>query len=514
MSRLRKNSAIGCFLFIFGLSLSYAQPAAAQESKLETDVVVIGFGGAGVSASVSAAEAGLKVIALEKQAFAGGSTNFAEGLFGVGTDQTRRDSVHITPEQAYRTSMEFNQFYRVNPALVRTYLKEAGPTIRWLEKQGVNFRLGQMSKHEPRVWHVVEDYGNSHHGAALIKRMVERANELGVQVMYKTQGKKLIYQDGAVKGVEAEDANGNKLTILAKAVILATGGFPDSKEKVAAWTPFDPEKVAPFVSLNKTGEGIDMARAVGADTVGFGLTLHPGIKGKGIPVVGDLQGMTFEPNLWVNKYGDRFADETIVESFVLAGNAIESQRDSFVWSVFDENTVKFVAEQGARIGMGVIVPVMKKLTNLQKEIDDAIKAGNANVVKANTLNELAKKMGVDAKRLQASVAQFNQIREKNVDEAFTRDPATVIPVNAPPYYALQVRPYYFTTTGGIRITPAAEATDANDNVIKGLYATGSDAGGQYGRTYTLWASGSTFSFAVTTGRLAGVHAAQYIATLK
>lgn len=89
MIKLIKNTAIGYFIFIFGLSLSYAQPAAAQERQLETDVVVVGFGGAGVSASVSAAEAGLKVIALEKQAFAGGSTNFAEGLFGIGTDQTR-----------------------------------------------------------------------------------------------------------------------------------------------------------------------------------------------------------------------------------------------------------------------------------------------------------------------------------------------------------------------------------------------------------------------------------------
>ncbi|MEC5345176.1 FAD-binding protein [Brenneria populi] len=134
MSRLRKNAAIGCFLFIF--SLSYAQRAAAQERKMETDVVVVGFGGAGVSAAVSAAESGLQVIALEKH--------------------------------------------------------------------GVNFYVTQIFPHEPRVWHIVEDYGNAHHGAALIKRMVERANELGVTVMYKTPGNKLIYQNGAIRGVEAE----------------------------------------------------------------------------------------------------------------------------------------------------------------------------------------------------------------------------------------------------------------------------------------------------------------------
>ncbi|MEE3662450.1 FAD-dependent oxidoreductase [Brenneria sp. g21c3] len=514
MSRLRKNTAIGCFLFIFGLSLSYAQPAAAQESKLETDVVVVGFGGAGVSAAVSAAEAGLKVIALEKQAIAGGSSNFAEGLFAVQTDQTRKNAVTMTPEEAYRTSMEFNQSYRVNPALVRMYLKESGPTIRWLEKQGVNFYVTQISAHEPRVWHIVEEYGNAHHGAALIKRMAERARELGVTVMYKTPGKKLIYQDGAIKGIEAEDADGNKITILAKAVILATGGFQDSKEKVKAWTPFDPEKVTPFAHLNKTGDGIDMATAVGADTTDFGLLLHPAVTDKGIPLVGDLQAMAWEPNLWVNKYGDRFIDETIVESFAIAGNAIEGQRDSFVWSIFDDDTIKFVEEEGARTGMGVIIPVMKKLTNLKKEIDDAINAGSAKVVRASSLDELAKKLDVDPRRLKASVTRFNQIKEKNVDEDFVRNPATVLQLTGPTYYALKVQPHYFASFGGVRITTDLEVTDKQDKVIKGLYATGLDVGGQYGRTYTLWASGSHYSFAVTSGRLSAVNAANYIRTLK
>ncbi|MEC5319363.1 FAD-dependent oxidoreductase [Brenneria populi subsp. brevivirga] len=512
MNRLRKNAAIGCFLFIFGLS--YAQQAAAQERKMETDVVVVGFGGAGVSAAVSAAESGLKVIALEKQAIAGGSSNFAEGLFGVNTDQTRKNSVTMTAEEAYRTSMEFNQSYRVNPALVRMYLQESSATIRWLEKNGVSFYVTQISAHEPRVWHIVEDYGNARHGAALIKRMAERASELGVTVMYKTPGKKLIYQDGAVRGVEAQDADGNKITIAAKAVILATGGFQDSKEKVKAWTPFDPEKVKPFAFLNKTGDGIDMAMGVGADTTGFGLMMHPALTDKGIPLVGDLQAMAWEPNLWVNKYGDRFIDETIVDSFVIAGNAIEAQRDSFVWSIFDDNTLKFVEEQGARTGMGVIIPVMKKLTNVKKEIDGAISAGSAKVAKANSLDELAKKIAVDPKRLKASVARYNQIKEKNVDEDFVRNPATVLPITGRTFYALKVQPHYFGTLGGVRITPAMEVTDRQDNVIKGLYATGLDAGGLYGRTYTLWASGSAYSFSVTSGRLSGMNAATYIRNLK
>ncbi|EHD23043.1 MULTISPECIES: FAD-binding protein [Brenneria] len=153
MSRLRKNTAIGCFLFIFSLSLSYA-----QERKMETDVVVVGFG---VSAAVSAAEAGLKVIALEKQAIDGGSSNFAEGLFGVNTDQTRKNSVAITAEEAYRTAMEFNQSYRVNPALVKRYLEESAATIRWLEKQGVRTGMGVIIPVMKKLTNVKKEIDNA-----------------------------------------------------------------------------------------------------------------------------------------------------------------------------------------------------------------------------------------------------------------------------------------------------------------------------------------------------------------
>lgn len=502
------------FLILCFTAALFTLPSYAKDRVYETDVVVVGVGGAGVSAAVSAAESGARVIAIEKQEIPGGSSNFAEGLFAVDTEQQRQEFIDLTAEEAYRVSMEFNQAYRVNPALVRMYLKESTRTIKWLEKQGVNFKVFRMSAEEPKVWHLVEDYGNAHHGAALIVRMVERANELGVKIMYSTPGKKLIYKDGVVKGVEAEDSRGNRVIINAKAVILATGGFPDSKEKIAAWTPFDPSKVEAFVNLNKTGDGIGMATQAGADTVGFGLMLHPAIKDKGIPLIGDLVGMSWEPNLWVNKYGDRFIDETIVHNFSLAGNAIEAQRDSFVWSVFDENTIKYVEQEGSRTGVGVLVPVMTKMLNLRKEIKAAVDAGSEKVVTAKTLDELAAKMKVDPARFKASVAKFNMIKEKNLDPDFTRNPATVIPVSSSDYYAIKVQPYFFVTLGGVRVTPALEVTDAQDKVIKGLYAAGCDAGGQYGRTYTLWASGSAYSFAATSGRISGVKAAEYIKSVK
>lgn len=484
--------------------------ADAKVRRYTADVVVIGMGGTGVCAAVSAAENGAKVIVLEKQDIPGGSSNFAEGLFAVDTVEQRKDFIDLTAEEAFKVSMDFNQAYRVNPALVRAYLKESTKTIKWLKSKGVEFEVFRMSAHEPKVWHLVQDYGNAHHGAALITRMTEKATTLGVKIMYSTPGKKLIIENGEIKGVEAEDSRGNKVIIKAKAVILATGGFPDSKEKIAKWTSFDPSKVEAFVDLDKTGDGISMGIEAGGDTVGLGLMLHPAIKGKGIPQIGALVAMSWEPNLWVNKYGKRFIDETIVHNFSMAGNAIEAQRDSYIWSVFDDKGIEYVEQEGTKTGVGVLVPVRSKLTTLRSEIKNAIAAGSNKVVAANSISELAKKMKVDVNNLKESIARFNHIKDINYDEDFVRDPASVQPVTSPGYYALKVQPYFFVSIGGMRVNTGMEVTNDKDEVIKGLYAGGMDAGGLFGSTYTLWASGSAYSFAATSGRISGANAAEYV----
>jgi fumarate reductase flavoprotein subunit len=484
--------------------------ANARTRTYTTDVVVIGVGGSGVSAAVSAAENGAKVIAIEKQDIPGGSSNFAEGLFAVDTEEQRKEFIDLTAEEAFKKSMEVNQSYRVNPSMVRMYLKESTSTISWLKGHGVGFEVFRMSAEEPKVWHLVQDYKQAHHGAALITRMVEEAEKLGVKIMYGTPGTKLIYDNGVVKGVEAVDARGNKIVINSKAVIIATGGFPDSKEFIEKYTPYDPEKVAPFVPLGKTGDGINMAMEAGADTEGFGLMVHPGIKDNGIPPIGNLVAMSWEPLLWVNKYGKRFTDETVVHNFSWAGNAIEAQRDSYIWSVFDENEIKYVETKGTRTGVGVLMPVRSRLAGLRKEIKDAIESGSTKVVKASSIEELAKKIDVPVANLSKAVKDYNRIAEYNIDPEFARDADTVHPIVAPNYYAIKVQPYFFVSLGGVRTNTKLEVTDKQDEVIKGLYAAGCDVGGVYGSTYTLWASGSAYSFAATSGRLSGKNAAEYV----
>jgi fumarate reductase flavoprotein subunit len=490
-------------------ALLFSVSVYAKDRMYETDVVVVGVGGAGVAAAVSAAQSGAKVIALEKQEMPGGSSNFAEGLFAVGTPEQKRLYVDVTAEEAFKHAMDFNHRFRINEKLLRFSLKESTKTIEWLKEQGVEFDVFRVSPEEPQVWHLVRSKGNLEHGAALIHTMVTRANELGVKIMYGTPGHKLIYDGKKVKGIEAVDPKGNKVIIKAKAVIIATGGFPNSEEKIAEWTKFDPAKVKAALPLGKTGDGISMAMEVGADAGGFGLMLTPGILGPGMAPFGPIFALSWEPGLWVNKYGERFTDETVIHNFSLAGNVVEGQRDSFVWSIIDEDAVTRAEKEGVVTGAGVLTPVGTKLSNIRAELQTALDAGNQEIAIADTVEELAVKINVEPKRLKKTIDDFNYYKEHNFDEEFARDPNSMPYVKKGKFYAFRMKTYHFVSYGGIKVNNDMQATDKQDKPIEGLYVTGMDVGGLHGDTYTLWTSGAAYSFAATSGRIAGAKAAEY-----
>ncbi len=501
MNALCQKALLVCLIVLLaGFNVS------AKETEMTTDVVVVGAGGAGMCAAVTAAEAGAKVIVLEKMPFAGGSTNFAEGLFGAETNEQRLKAIKLSKDESFKKAMEFNH-WRANATLVRQTIDKSAETLEWLKTMGLEFDPINISPTEAPSWHLVKDWGGAHHGGALIAALSAKAKELGVTILFETPGKKLIFDGDNVVGIKAVHARNGEIKISAKAVVLATGGFPNSKEMIKRLTRFDADKVFPTVPINKTGDGINMALAAGADSEGWGLMLHPGTHGKGIKPLGPLYALTWQPLLWVNKYGDRFADETIVTSFALAGNAIERQRDQFAWAIWDEETTRYVMEKGIDNGLGVLVPIGTKLVDLPDEINKAVAAGSTSVAVADTLDGLAKKLGIEPARLKETVDAYNSFKEKNHDAQFGKDPREIQPVKKANFYAVKLFPYFFVSLGGAKTSLKMEVLDKTDQPIAGLYAAGGDVGGQYGDTYTLWTSGFSFQFAASSGRIAGKHAA-------
>lgn len=476
----------------------------------EADVVVVGGGSAGLAASISATQNGAKVILLEKEAALGGASNHAEGLFAIMTEEARMMSVWYTADEVYKHSFEHSHGLIDGP-LVRRAIEEAAMTIDWIKSMmPVTFQLARMSPTEPFVWHIPH-YKGERLGASLIKAYTDKANELGVTMLMNTSGKKIITENGKVTGFEAMDADGNPFVIKTKAVIIATGGFNNSKELIAKWTRFDPDRVGAEVpTLNKVGEGILMGMELGADTGGFGLMAGqsiPAEDGNGAQPMGIIMGGAGGPGLWVNTDGDRFVDETVSFDFPMAANAIYSQRDSFAWSIFDEVHTTYLKENGLDLGIGTQVPVGTKLP-VMEEMVRCVEEGCPDTFIADSIPELAKKIGVDPDRLQQTIDRYNGFVATRYDEDFFKDWRFMRPVGKGKVMAVRLIVGHLVSVGGLRVTPDTEVINKKGTpVAEGVYACGADVGGLWGDTYEVRRAGAMMSWASTSGRIAGANAA-------
>ncbi|QSX34208.1 FAD-dependent oxidoreductase [Shewanella avicenniae] len=496
--------------FALGVLAVACQTAYGKTITYNTDIAIVGGGSTGLAAAVTGAEAGAKVIVLEKNPYLGGSSNFAEGLFGVESDWQRGKSYGLTKDEAFEHIIEYSHFNN-DASLIRKFVDDSADNLNWLHERGVDFDVVQISPKEPETWHLIQNRKRFHHGAALVTALQEHAEKDGVEFLMRTPAKSLIYTNGKVTGVRAKDHKGNDVVINAKAVIIGSGGFGNSPDKIDKWTKYNGANFKPTLPLNKTGDGIEMAKDLGAAHEGETLMLHPGTEGKGIVPLGNIYTMTWQPaNMWVNAHGKRFTDETVAFSFAHAGNAIGRQLGNYAWAIFDDAEVDHAIKDGVDNGVGVLVPVMTKLGNIRTEIKNALAAKSESFFAADNIEQLAKEINVPVANLKASYAQYNNAANNHYDEAFLKDRMWTRPLNHGKLYAVKLMPYHFTSVGGLKVTNDMQVVNTDEKPITGLYAGGNDVGGLYSDTYTLWASGHAFAFATYSGREAAKHAVEYI----
>lgn len=478
----------------------------AADRLLEADIVVVGAGAAGMPAAVQAAEKGAKVVVLEKNGFPGGGANAAEGLFAVESQWQRGKSIGLTREEMWKYTMEYSHF-KADPEITHRYYWGSAENLDWLAAHGMKFEPIAMTPKDAPTWHVIGEYKGSVHGEAYIKLLMDAAKAAGAQVLLSTPAKSLIVENGRVVGVKAQDKNGDIVTVRARATLIATGGFGNSKEKIRDWLGLDPEIFKASVQFNKTGDGIDMAWKAGAEKTPMTLMLHTGVEGKGINFPGAIYCMSWQPfNLWVNTHGRRFVDETEAFSFPNAGNAIAAQKGHTAWAIWTDETVDYVQKAGIDNGIGVIVPVLDKLPKLRDEIKAALEAGNSTFMSASSLNELAKKIGVPADNLADTVKTYNGYAKTGFDLQMQKSRKYLRPIDGKVFYAIKIFPFHYTSLGGVRIDPEFHALDKNDKPIPGLYVAGVDAGGLWGDTYGVWTSGHAFGWSAYSGRHAALQA--------
>lgn len=471
-------------------------------TELETDIVVIGAGGAGIAAALSAREKGVDVVVLEKLGRPGGNSIFPAGPFAVESPLQKRLGVNVSKDLFFKKAMEYSH-WRLNPRLVRAWIDRTGDTIRWLEEMGVEFTgLRRLyPTQEFLVWHMIKGVGARH----LFEVLLKKCEELGVKIFCQTTAKKILLDEkGEVTGVLVS-STGKWYIISAKGVIIATGGYGGNKELLKKYYPSYHENMI-NCGLPHMGEGLLMAIEVGASTEGLGILQ---LNGPQVPnSVALTYGVVRYPdNILVNKKGERFVDETLnrgFEAFPELGNAVDRQPEKVVYALFDEKIKQKIVE-GWTEDYKMEMPPLREM---EKDFKNYLEKGY--IMVSDSWDNIANWIGCDPNVLRSTIEEYNTFCDNGYDKIFNKDRNHLVPLRTPPYYAIKAYSGYYNTIGGIKVNHRMEVLNKEEQPIPGLYAAGVDVGGWEAETYNAHLSGSTFSFALTSGRIAGENAADYV----
>ena len=461
----------------------------------QADVVVIGGGGAGLASAISSMQAGAKkVIVIEKLGYVGGSTNVSEGALNAVDDQRQKaQGIKDSYETFYETTMHGGHD-KGDPTLVRFLTSHSMDAVNWLESLGVKFNdhigaatgsLGQRS-HYPAT-----PYGNTY--IRTFEKVIADSNGK-IQVLLDTPAVKLIQnKSGRVVGVVGNNF-GSKVTVMAKdGVIIATGGFGANvayrqKGNTGVWKNIKLDNSIGCTNIQKAaqGQGLFLAQKVGAKLIGLSdIQIHP----CGTPGTGLMENIrtSGRNRIFVNSDGNRFVNEGAARD-VLA-NAIFQQKGRTYWIVVNKlryPTPDFKDRMGASI------------RNME-----ALGA----VVEAPTLDELAKKTGMNAENLKKAIADYNAVVSGKAKDklGFVANNKDDKQMTEGPWYACRKVPTVHHTMGGIKINVKSQVINTKGKVIPGLYAVGEVTGGSHGSNRL---GGNAIADIMTFGHAVGPHIVQ------
>ncbi len=479
-----------------------------------------------MTAAIEASDAGKKVLILESQAMVGGNSNRAEGgMNAAGTKEQQKnkfeaasgvekqlktakenwsdnktitdlaatvqkqwDSYQKNPQGYFDTPelMELDTMiggHGINdPALVKTLSENSADGIRWLDSIGASLpSVGQaggasvMRIHRP----LDKDGQIISVGSYVVPILKKNVDERGITVLTETTADKILTdKDGKAVGVEAKGSTGEKVTVNAKAVVITTGGFGANSKMVARYKP----EYETFMTTNAPGaqgQGIDMATAVGADTVDMDqIQIHPTVLyGSGGTLV--TEGLRGDGAILVNQKGERFTDEVGTRDVV--SKAEIEQEGGYAYLIVDQ-----------------------KMADASKIIKRFIESKDA--VKGDSIEDLAGVIGADKGTLAATIDKWNGYVKDKKDPDFGRTSFTE-PLATAPYYALKVTPGVHHTMGGLKINTDAQVLNKDGKPISGLFAAGEVTGGVHGGNRL---GGTAVTDFTVFGRIAGKSAAAYV----
>ena len=451
------------------------------ESSKDVDVVVVGGGGAGFAAAVTAKENGANVVLLEKMPQVGGNTLISGGEYAAPENDLQKEEGIEDSKELFADDVKEAGG---DPELIDVLAEHATEDAYWLRDDiGVEWLDSLMFFGGHSVKRSL--IPAAHSGNELIKNYLKKCEELGIEVITEADVKEILTEDNKITGVKAETPDG-ELTVNAKSVVLATGGFGSNDEMTYENDHEIDEYVKSTNSPGATGDGIIMAEALNADTVDMDqIQLYPVCDPETgrLLYVGDTR--LVGGALLVNKEGKRFVEELGTRREI--SMAIKAQTDHVGYLLWDEKSNE----------------VTGTMASNPEEAEEQFEKGN--LVKADTIEELAEHFDLDKDQLLETVKTFNENSKKEEDPEFNLRMLGWT-IEEGPYYMLKAAPAVHHTMGGLKINTDAQVIDKDGNPIEGLYAAGEVTGGIHGSNRL----GSAAIADITVyGRIAGENAANF-----
>ena len=477
-------------------------------------VVVVGGGSAAFEAAVAAKQAGApKVVMLEKapEPEFGGNARFSHTGFRwvfAGADEVRQFLPDIDDEFFAKLNLpaySSEQFHadlqrvtrgRISKELSEVLVSQSNAAMHWLRDLGINWEIDSHVIIDGRYYFepglVIHPTGGVGGGLGQLMQWREIATKLGVELRYESRVTALLGNDRQINGVRVSDRN-EEYEIQTHSLILCAGGFQASAEMRARYLGPNADLMRVRGSKHDTGEVLMMAVAMGAKTAGHWQGAHATPIDSTYPEVeigSKANRYGYPYSITVNTLGQRFFDEGEARhsyTYAKTGWAVLGQPGALAYQIYDQTTI----------------PLLGNRYEFSTPIE------------ANSIDELAGKIGIDPTILNHTVREFNNAVRKDVafdpkildgkcTEGITPKKSNwASPIEKPPYWAYSITGGVTFTFGGLQINTQAQVLNTSNNPIRGLFASG-DIVGLFFHNYPS-CTGQTRN--VVFSRLAGRNAA-------
>lgn len=464
-------------------------------AQKECDLVVIGGGGGGMVAAARAASLlEKKIIVLEKAGVTGGGAVFASAIRTFGSKWQKDRGLPDVTNEFILDAMD-KTYWKLDTRLVANCFRATGEFFDWFCEVGDNvedqFEVGFYifdGPEGPKVPLLKNSGPHSGAGKLIMETMLKLCGKRGVDVLTKHSVVDVEVEDGRIVAIIAETENGY-LRVACSASILASGSWIRNDEIMKKVAPIFVETghpLSPHHSPNYTGDGIALAEKVGAFLDYDNFCIRPmGPMAMSKSAVMNTMGNS-PYSIFVNLKGKRWVCEPpqVRMGLFNAGHVLMDQPEGISYAVFDENTLAAAIEESKKPHEGYggffgFAEFPATMDEVYADIDKAIGANGSGAFKANSIEELAGKMGVDHVALKETISAYNASCEIGMDWDYYKPAKNMVPLNKGPYYALKGTLGSDGAFGGVLVNPDMQAYKKGGGLVEGLYVVGDFASGRH-----------------------------------